>query len=58
MPTLRDYTAHNEETRTIHICHQCDPDQYPRGRPIDPNDWSAQKNAKGEWVCGDCQLKV
>jgi hypothetical protein len=55
MPTLKDTAT--GETRTIHICHQCDPEQYPRGKPIDPNDWSAQKNAKGEWVCGECQIE-
>jgi hypothetical protein len=55
MPTLKDITT--GETRTIHICYQCDPEQYPRGKPIDVNDWMARKDEKGNWICGDCQIE-
>ncbi|HEU4824440.1 MAG TPA: hypothetical protein VFS97_13530 [Nitrososphaeraceae archaeon] len=54
-PTLKDTTT--GETRRIHICYECDPDQYPKGKPIDPNDSMARPNTKGEWVCGDCQIE-
>jgi hypothetical protein len=54
-PTLKDTTT--GETRIIHICYQCDSDIYPRGKPIDVNDWKARPNEKGEWVCGDCQIE-
>jgi hypothetical protein len=52
---LKDLTT--GETRTIHICYQCDSEQYPRGKPIDVNDWKARPNEKGEWICGDCQIE-
>jgi hypothetical protein len=40
MPTLKDTVT--GETYRIHICYECDPDQYPDqypdGKPIDPSD--------------------
>jgi hypothetical protein len=56
-PTLKDYTTNTGETRRIHICYECDPDQYPNGKPIDPNDSMAEPDSKGNWICGDCQIE-
>jgi hypothetical protein len=52
MPLLKDTTT--GENYQIHICYQCDSEQYPKGKPIDSNDWKAKKDEKGNWVCGDC----
>jgi hypothetical protein len=54
-PTLKDITT--GETRRIHICYQCDPDIYPKGKPIDSTDWKARPDEKGNWICGDCQVE-
>ena len=55
MPILKDTTT--GETYRIHICYQCDPEQYPKGKPIDITDWKARKDEKGNWVCGECQIE-
>jgi hypothetical protein len=57
MPTLKDYTTNTGQTRRIYLCNQCDPDQYPKGKPIDSTDWMARKDKKGNWICGDCQVE-
>ena len=37
-----------------HLCYECDPDIYPKGKPIF-NDLGAKKDEKtGKWVCSDC----
>jgi hypothetical protein len=42
-------------TDVIHICFDCDPDIYPRGKPI-INDPGATKDLNtGKWICGPCQ---
>ena len=41
-------------TDVIHLCFECDPDIYPRGKPI-VNDLSATKDEKGNWICSSCQ---
>jgi len=55
MPTLKDMIT--GETRMIHLCYQCDHDIYSTGKPIDSTDWMARKDAKENWVCGDCQIE-
>ncbi|HEU4822555.1 MAG TPA: hypothetical protein VFS97_03955 [Nitrososphaeraceae archaeon] len=55
-PILKDTTT--GETCRIHICYQCAPDIYPKGKPIDITDWMARKDEKGNWVCGDCQIEA
>ena len=52
---LRDMTGTGERT-IIHICYKCDPDTYPRGKPI-INDMNAKKDEKGNWVCSECQTE-
>src|SRR5215207_7874909 len=54
-PLLKDTTT--GETYRVHICYECDPDQYPSGKPIDPSDTLAEPNEKGEWVYGPCQAE-
>jgi hypothetical protein len=44
MPTLKDTVT--GETYRMHICYECDPDQYPEGKPIDPSDKLAELNDK------------
>ena len=45
------------ETSIVRICYQCDPDTYPRGKPI-INDMNAKKDDKtGQWVCSECQTE-
>ena len=41
----------------IRICNQCDPDTYPKGKPILPTDIGAKKDEKGNWVCSECQTE-
>src|SRR5215207_11753927 len=41
-------------TDVVHLCFECDPDLYPRGKPI-INDPGATKDEKGNWVCSSCQ---
>jgi hypothetical protein len=55
MHKLRDTIT--GESYIIHVCYECDPDQYPNGKPILPSDKLAEPNTKGEWVCGDCQIE-
>jgi hypothetical protein len=55
IPTLKDIKT--GETRRIDICYSRDSDQYPNGKPIDPNDWKARMDEKGEWICGECQVE-
>jgi hypothetical protein len=56
MHKLKDTTT--GENYIIHVCYECDPDQYPNGKPIDPyTDKLAEPNEKGEWVCGECQIE-
>ena len=45
------------ETSYIHVCYQCDPDTYPKGKPILPTDTMATKDEKGNWVCSECQTE-
>src|SRR5215203_5278775 len=56
MHKLKDTTT--GENYVIHICYECDPDQYPNGKPILPSDKLAEPNEKGEWVCGECQIET
>jgi hypothetical protein len=43
----------------IHICHECDPKRYPRGKPIMPEDTMASKDENtGEWICGPCRQEA
>ena len=44
MPTLRDTTT--GKTYRFHICYECNPQQYPNGKPIDPSDTLAEPNKK------------
>jgi hypothetical protein len=44
------------ETSIVRICYQCDPDTYPRGKPI-INYMNAKKDEKGNWVCSECQTE-
>lgn len=39
------------------IYYQCDPEQYPTGKPTDSSDKLAEPNERGEWVCGMCQVE-
>jgi hypothetical protein len=56
MHKLKDTTT--GESYIIHVCYECDPEQYPNGKPIDPTtDKLAEPNEKGEWMCGDCQVE-
>ena len=55
MNKLKDTTT--GQNYIIHVCYECDPDQYPNGKPILPSDKLADPNEKGEWVCGDCQIE-
>jgi hypothetical protein len=42
-------------TDVIHLCFECDPDIYPRGKPI-VNDPGATKDLNtGKWICSSCQ---
>ena len=52
MAIIRDIKT--GETTRIHLCHQCEPSTYPRGKPIQPDDMMAKKDEKGNWVCGEC----
>jgi hypothetical protein len=42
MHILRDIKT--GERTIIRICHQCDPDTYPKGKPILPTDINWNKN--------------
>ncbi|HKG89356.1 MAG TPA: AAA family ATPase [Nitrososphaeraceae archaeon] len=42
---------------TNSIYYQCDPEQYPTGKPIDSSDKLAEPNERGEWVCGPCKIE-
>jgi hypothetical protein len=53
MHILRDIKT--GERTIIRVCHQCDPDTYPKGKPILPNDMMAKKDDKGNWICSECQ---
>jgi hypothetical protein len=55
MHILRDIKT--GERTIIRVCHQCDPDTYPKGKPILPNDMMAKKDEKGNWVCSECQTE-
>ena len=55
MHILRDIKT--GERTIIRICHQCDPDTYPKGKPILPTDINAKKDEKGNWVCSECQTE-
>jgi hypothetical protein len=46
MHRLKDTTT--GENYIIHVCYECDPEQYPSGKPILPEDKLAQPNEKGE----------
>ena len=36
MHKLKDVTT--GENHIIHVCYECDPEQYPEGKPILPSD--------------------
>jgi hypothetical protein len=55
MHRLKDATT--RENHIIHVCYECDPKQYPEGKPILPSDKLAEPNEKGQWVCGECQIE-
>jgi hypothetical protein len=57
MHRLKDATT--GENHIIHVCYECDPEQYPEGKPILPSDKLAEPkaNEKGEGVCGECQIE-
>jgi hypothetical protein len=55
MHILRDIKT--GERTIIRVCHQCDPDTYPYGKPILPTDIGAKKDEKGNWVCSECQTE-
>ena len=55
MNTLKDTIT--GENYIIHVCYECDPEQYPSGKPILPSDKLAEPNEKGEWVCGECKIE-
>ena len=40
------------------MCYECDPDWYPKGKPIDPSDKLAEPNEKGRRFRGDCQIEA
>jgi hypothetical protein len=55
MNILRDMTGKNKgDMSIVGICHECNLSEFPNGKPILPNDINAQKNEKGNWVCGSC----
>ena len=44
------------KTGPIKICHDCDPELYPRGKIISSEDILAKQDRNGKWHCSDCQL--
>jgi hypothetical protein len=54
-----DLTNGKSQRYKINICHFCDHDKYPTGKPIDPTtDIHAQQTVKGGWKCGVCSAEV
>jgi|SRR5215207_8577594 len=42
-------------TDVIHLCFECDPNEFPKGKPI-VNDPGAQKDLNtGKWICSECR---
>jgi hypothetical protein len=56
MAILIDYTKTRKGKRyNIEVCHYCNHDKYPHGKPIDSTtDLHARKTDKGNWKCGTC----
>jgi hypothetical protein len=52
---LRDMTTGKKYI--ISMCHYCDAETYPTGKPIDPTDWRAVKTEKGDYKCGNCVVE-
>ena len=34
------------------ICHACEPELYPKGKPI-IDDYGARRDNKGNWICSE-----
>jgi hypothetical protein len=44
-------------TDVIHLCFECDPNEFPRGKPI-INDPGATKDLNtGKWICSECRTE-
>jgi hypothetical protein len=66
MPEFIDYTANaNPEdksktglpvTTRISVCYKCDPQTYPRGKPV-INDEFARREKDGSITCSDCIME-
>lgn len=50
-----DLTSHPHKRYKINLCHYCDHDKYPYGKPIDPTtDKHAKQTEKGDWMGSGC----
>ncbi len=38
-----------------HLCYECDPDIYPKGKPIFDDKGAIKDSNTGKWICSDCQ---
>jgi hypothetical protein len=52
---LIDLTSRPRRRYNINLCHYCDHDKFPHGKPIDPtSDKEARQMKDGSWKCGIC----
>lgn len=54
MAILIDRTSGPTKRYNINVCHYCNSDKYPRGKPIMSEDKHARHTDKGDWKCGSC----
>jgi hypothetical protein len=55
MNIMIDLTGRKPKRYKINVCHYCNHDKYPNGKPIDPTtDHNAINTARGDWKCGTC----
>jgi hypothetical protein len=47
-----DLTSRPRKRYVINLCHYCDTDRFPSGRPIMPDDKNAQRQPDGSYKCG------
>jgi hypothetical protein len=51
---MTDLTS-NRKRYKINLCHYCEHDKYPDGKPIDPTtDHHARQMEDKSWKCGVC----